>query len=124
LVVGVGAACAAYEVEVLLDGSTWLRDIVLIDYVHQPFWPGFLMGAGAIGGDAIKSFFNRQTGIVPSSRWLVFEHLDFFFGTSLLLSVVQPLPLAPWLAVLPMILVCDFAITALAYSLVLKEAWI
>jgi len=124
LVVGGAAACAAYQIQVLLDGSTWLRDIALLDYVHQPFWPGFFMGIGAIGGDAIKSFFKRQIGIGPGSPWLVFDQLDFFFGASLLLSLVQPLPLAPWLAALPIVFVCDVAITALAYSLGMKEAWI
>jgi hypothetical protein len=52
----------------------------------------------------------------------VFDQLDFFFGASLLLWMVQPLPLVPWLAVLPIVLVCDVAVTAFAYRLGLKEA--
>jgi CDP-2,3-bis-(O-geranylgeranyl)-sn-glycerol synthase len=123
LFIGVAAGIAAYELQVLLY-DTGLRDFALLDYRRHPFLPGFLMGFGAIAGDAIKSFFKRQVGIAPGASWIGFDQLDFFFGASLLLSIVQPLPFLPWLAVLPIVLLCDMAVCVLAYWLGLKEAWI
>ena len=124
LVVGVGAGVAVYEVQRLLYAMGWLREFALLDYGRHPLLPGVLLGFGAIAGDAVKSFFKRQIDIAPGSSWLVFDQLDFFFGASLLLCLVQPLPFLPWLAVLPIIFVCDLVVCVLAYQMGLKEAWI
>jgi CDP-2,3-bis-(O-geranylgeranyl)-sn-glycerol synthase len=124
LVFGVIAGSAAYELQGLLYEFGWLRELALVDYHRQSVLPGLLMGFGAIAGDSIKSFFKRQLGIPSGSSWLVFDQLDFFFGSSLLLSMVQPLPLLPWVAVLPIVFVCDVIVAALAYTCGLKDAWI
>ena len=124
LIVGVAAASAAYEIQAILYALGWLREFAQLDYARHPLLPGLLMGFGAIAGDAVKSFFKRQMDIPPGSSWLVFDQLDFFFGASLLLRIVQPFALVPWLAVLPIVFVCDVAVAAAAYWLGLKEAWI
>ena len=46
------------------------------------------------------------------------------FRASAMLSIVQSLSLLPWCAVLPLVFVCDVAVTAVAYRRGLKEAWI
>lgn len=124
LVFGVIAGSLVYQLQGLVYEVGWLRELALVDYHRQPVLPGILMGFGAIAGDSIKSFFKRQRGIAPGSSWLVCDQLDFFFGASLLLSVVQPLPLLPWMAVLPIVFVCDVVVAALAYQFGLKDAWI
>ena len=124
LIAGVATGVAVYEVQVLLYLTGWLRDFALFDYDHDRFLPGLLLSFGAIAGDAVKSFFKRRVGIPPGSSWLVFDQLDFFFGASLLASVIQPLPPLEWLAVLPIIFVCDIAICAIGYWLGLKDDWI
>ena len=124
LIVGVAAGAAAYEVQVFFYVAEWLRPFAVLDYARHPLLPGLLMGFGAIGGDAVKSLYKRQMGIEPGSSWLVFDQLDFFFGASLLLWFVQPLPFFTWIAVLPIVFACDIAICALACWLGLKEDWI
>jgi len=72
-----------------------------IQYELQPFLPwlsiapyarwielGFLLGAGAMAGDLVKSFFKRQAGIPPGKPWIPFDQLDFVIGALLLSSIV------------------------------------
>ena len=54
-------------------------DIQLYNY-NSWFLFGFLMGAGALLGDLIKSFFKRRAGIKPGQRWIPFDQMDFIFG--------------------------------------------
>src|SRR5205085_1370376 len=96
----------------------------LLDYQRHPVLPGFLMGIGAIGGDAAKSFFKRQLGIAPGASWIVLDQLDFFLGASLLVAAVTPLPPLAWAAALPVVFTGDVLACILAYRLGLKDAWI
>ncbi len=41
----------------------------LVDYDRWPLI-GLLLGAGAIGGDMVKSFFKRRLKIAPGDRWI------------------------------------------------------
>lgn len=41
---------------------------------------GPLLGLGALGGDAIKSFFKRQRGTPPGKSWFPFDQIDLPVG--------------------------------------------
>lgn len=41
---------------------------------------GPLLGLGALGGDAIKSFFKRQRGTPPGETWFPFDQIDLPLG--------------------------------------------
>lgn len=41
---------------------------------------GFLMGFGALTGDAIKSFVKRRIGIKPGEKFIPFDQIDFVAG--------------------------------------------
>lgn len=41
---------------------------------------GPLFGLGALGGDAIESFFKRQRGIPSGASWIPFDQLDYIVG--------------------------------------------
>lgn len=67
----------------------WLQKIVyasgftslaIIDYEDFSVLLGFLLGFGAIFGDAIKSYYKRKAGIKPGECWLGFDQLDFVVG--------------------------------------------
>jgi len=66
----------------------------LIDYAAiSPLVLGLLFGLGALGGDAVKSFFKRQMGIASGQKWVPFDQLDFVVGGLLLVSIVFVPPL-------------------------------
>lgn len=59
-----------------------------VDYAALPlFILGPLFGIGALGGDAIESFFKRQRGIPAGQKWMPFDQLDYIVG-----SVLATLP--------------------------------
>jgi len=52
-----------------------------LDYVGLPtLLLGPLFAIGALGGDAIKSFFKRQVGIRPGGTWFPFDQIDYIIG--------------------------------------------
>ncbi len=52
----------------------------LIDYADFSLLLGFLLGAGAILGDLVKSYYKRKGGLAPGERWIPFDQVDFIIG--------------------------------------------
>lgn len=77
----------------LFDQSAWLQNnISLVDYHTVSLWLGPLLGAGALLGDAVESFFKRQFDVPPGEPWFPFDQIDYIIGGILLSSLVAPLP--------------------------------
>ncbi len=77
-----------------------IRSIISIDYSTTSLWLGFLLGAGALLGDAVESFFKRQLGISSGEAWFPFDQIDYIVGGILLSSLVIILPLRHYLVLL------------------------
>lgn len=66
-----------------------------VDYAALPLLllgPAFAIGA--LGGDALKSFFKRRIGIEAGKTWLPFDQLDYIIGgvlISMLFVILTPL---------------------------------
>ncbi|MEK6901094.1 MAG: CDP-archaeol synthase [Nanoarchaeota archaeon] len=56
------------------------RSLAVIDYHDFSVLLGFLLGAGAILGDLVKSYYKRKGGIKPGHSWIPFDQLDFVIG--------------------------------------------
>jgi CDP-2,3-bis-(O-geranylgeranyl)-sn-glycerol synthase len=76
---------------------TWLQsrldwDRAIVDYDR---WLdlGARMGAGAMLGDSVKSFFKRRRRVAPGGTWIPFDQLDFVLGA---LVLVWPLVALAW----------------------------
>lgn len=55
-----------------------------VDYAHLPtLLMGSLFAIGALGGDAIESFFKRQRGTAPGHGWFPWDQLDYIIGASI-----------------------------------------
>lgn len=65
----------------------------ILSKVYWPFdfspltWSA-LIGAGALIGDAVKSFFKRRVGIKSGKPWIPFDQIDYTVGALALGSVV------------------------------------
>lgn len=56
-----------------------------IDYTQLPtLLLGPLFAIGALGGDAIESFFKRQRNTPPGHGWFPWDQLDYIIGASLI----------------------------------------
>jgi CDP-2,3-bis-(O-geranylgeranyl)-sn-glycerol synthase len=60
-----------------------LRAIAL---ASGPAWWGAVLGAGAISGDLIKSFFKRRVGVPAGASWVPCDQLDWVVGAVAALS--------------------------------------
>lgn len=73
----------------------WLSGTRIIDYANPNIlWLGPLLGIGALGGDAIESFFKRQLRILSGESWFPFDQLDYILGGLLLAAPFFPVPLS------------------------------
>ena len=55
---------------------------------------GLLFAIGALGGDAIESFFKRQHGIPPGGGWFPWDQLDSVIGCAI--AILPFIVLTPW----------------------------
>jgi len=55
---------------------------------------GAALAAGALGGDALKSFVKRQFNIAPGKPWPPFDQIDAALGALLVASFIFPLTFA------------------------------
>lgn len=105
LVTGIVAATIIVWLQQFLVGqSDWLeRQLAQIDYANLPtLLAGLLFGLGALGGDAIESFFKRRQRIAAGHSWFPFDQLDYIIGGALALLPLVRLELVQylWLAIL------------------------
>ncbi len=73
--------------------SELLQDITYLNYsaIHVGLLGGAL-GAGALLGDAIESFFKRQFGVPSGRSWFPFDQIDYIIGGLLVSSLVIDMP--------------------------------
>jgi CDP-2,3-bis-(O-geranylgeranyl)-sn-glycerol synthase len=73
---------------VTMHSSALLHLTDEINYVHLPtLLLGPALGAGALLGDAVESFFKRQLDIEPGTSWFPFDQTDFIIG-----AIIASLP--------------------------------
>jgi CDP-2,3-bis-(O-geranylgeranyl)-sn-glycerol synthase len=83
-VVGFGAGVLAAVVVTLAQSRiTWPGGLVAYDH-----WIalGLRFGAGAMWGDAAKSFVKRRLGIAPGKPWIPLDQVDFVLGALILVG--------------------------------------
>ena len=79
LIFGVMFAIVIAYLQFLLYNAGFFRDISFNSYQNWLLF-GFLMGFGALVGDAVKSFFKRRLGIKPGEKFVPFDQTDFVVG--------------------------------------------
>jgi CDP-2,3-bis-(O-geranylgeranyl)-sn-glycerol synthase len=83
---------------------------------------GFLLGFGALAGDALKSFVKRRRRLPPGTRWVPWDQLDFVLGALLFVAAWADLGVADVAAILAVSFVGDLAVNRVAYWLGIKQA--
>lgn len=83
---------------------------------------GPLFGVGALGGDAIKSFFKRQVGVPPGKRWFPFDQVDFILGSAVAVLPFIRLSLLQYALLLVIWVGLHMAVTCIAWLLHLKDS--
>lgn len=81
--------------QVLFAHFDWAQYVSAdVDYGVLPtLLLGPLFAIGALGGDAIESFFKRQRGIKSGGSWVPFDQIDYIIGSvivSLFFVILSP----------------------------------
>jgi CDP-2,3-bis-(O-geranylgeranyl)-sn-glycerol synthase len=93
-----------------------------VSYAHLPtllLGPAF--GLGALGGDAIESFFKRQRGIASGNAWVPFDQIDYIVGSILLSLPFVVLPAVTYAYIFVIWFGIHLAASYTGYELGLKE---
>ncbi|MFY9823898.1 MAG: CDP-archaeol synthase [Thermoanaerobaculia bacterium] len=115
IALGIAVAIAAAFLESLAGGSA-----VAVD-PGRWLSLGFLLGLGAMAGDAVKSFFKRRLGIAPGHPWIPFDQIDFQIGALLLAGHRAEIGAADVVWLLAAGFVGDLLINQIAGRLKIKE---
>lgn len=93
-----------------------------INYQTLPtFILGPLFGVGALGGDAVESFFKRQRGTPSGHAWFPFDQIDYIIGAILATMFVTRLPAAAYVWAVCVWPLAHVAVSYLGFRLGLKE---
>ena len=95
--------------------------LALIDYDGFSFLFGILLGAGAIAGDLIKSYFKRKRKIKPGQPWFPWDQLDFVFGGLIAGMLVYVPPAEIVLVLLVLSPVLHMLFSYIGYRLRMKQ---
>jgi CDP-2,3-bis-(O-geranylgeranyl)-sn-glycerol synthase len=99
--------------------ADWTRQI---DYDQLPtLIVGPLFAIGALGGDAIESFFKRQRGVAPGHGWFPFDQTDYIIGGAIATASFVSLSLLQYLWLLTLWLAVHLVASAIGYLLGVKE---
>lgn len=81
---------------------------------------GFLLGSGALCGDAIESLAKRRVGIKPGDSWLPFDQLDYVIGGLVLVSFAVLLPISAIVYIVLTYFLLHLLVSYVGYLLGLK----
>jgi CDP-2,3-bis-(O-geranylgeranyl)-sn-glycerol synthase len=101
----------------------WARTLTSsVDYRTLPtFVLGPLFGIGALGGDAIESFFKRQINIQPGHGWFPFDQTDYIIGGAVASAPFVHLRFLQYVLLLFIWLIVHVIASAIGYLFGLKE---
>lgn len=85
---------------------------------------GFLMGFGALFGDAIKSFFKRRLDIKPGHKFIPFDQIDFIVGALVFAMLLVDVTLKIFLTSLFLSIILLIIVNHTAfYMKIRREKW-
>lgn len=125
LIVGIISATLILWLQQYLVGEvSWIRSFTdQVDYQSLPtLIVGPLFAIGALGGDAIESFFKRQRGIAPGKGWFPFDQTDYIIGGAIATMPFIHLSLGQYAWLLLLWLVVHVISTIIGYCIGLKDS--
>ncbi len=82
---------------------------------------GFLLGFGALMGDAVKSFFKRRANVKPGKQWIPWDQIDWVLGSLLFFHFYQPVSLTALIIALLLFGLLHPVVNMIGYHLKIKK---
>lgn len=119
----IAGTLALFIQQLLVHHFSWFTEYNQeVNYANLPlFLVGPLFGIGALGGDAVKSFFKRQLNIAPGKTWFPFDQLDYIVGGALATAPFVNLRWSQYAWIALVWLIVHVLSTVTGYFLHLKE---
>jgi CDP-2,3-bis-(O-geranylgeranyl)-sn-glycerol synthase len=124
LIAGILCATLALGLQQLaVEHIGWIRSMTSqVNYMSLPTLVlGPLFGLGALGGDAIESFFKRQRGVAPGEGWFPFDQTDYIIGGALATMPFVQLTILQYLWLIVLWLIVHVVSSYVGYLLGLKD---
>lgn len=119
----VTAILSVYITRAAYNQYQFVRDNSFLDYNEvNLLLLGFLLGAGALIGDSVKSFFKRRVDLQPGKSWLPFDQIDFIIGMSLFSAIYIRFDLFFYIVTLVLWFSMHVSSTVLGYLVKLKDS--
>ncbi len=99
----------------------FFESLSVVNYTEETWLFGFLLGSGAVWGDAIKSFFKRQANRPPGVPWIPFDQIDYTVGAVVLVSIIHFPGVGLTIAIICFGFVLHILFNLLGYILRLKK---
>jgi hypothetical protein len=109
--------------QLIVGHNSWVHSLTSqVDYTTLPtLILGPLFGLGALGGDAIESFFKRQRGVAPGQGWFPFDQIDYIVGGALATMPFVQLTILQYSWLIVLWLIVHVGASYIGYVLHLKE---
>jgi len=109
--------------QLAVDHSSWLQVwTARVDYSQLPALVlGPLFAFGALGGDAVESFFKRRRGIAPGRGWFPFDQTDYIIGAAIASVPFVTLSLPQYAVLIILWLAIHVAASVIGYFIGVKE---
>lgn len=104
-----------------ISKSAWLADVDLVKGEVNIVLFGAITGLFALLGDAIESFFKRQSGIMPGKPWVPFDQTDFILGAYVFIGMTLDLSPSQYVIGLIAYTLLHPIFSYIAYMLKLKK---
>jgi CDP-2,3-bis-(O-geranylgeranyl)-sn-glycerol synthase len=110
--------------QLAVSHAGWLQSWTdQVDYTQLPtLIVGPLFAIGALGGDAIESFFKRQRGIAPGKGWFPFDQTDYIIGGAIATMPFVHLSILQYAWMLVLWLLIHVISTVVGYLIGVKDS--
>ncbi len=108
----------------IYNNNNAIKTLIPINYAMlNPLLFGTLSGLGALGADAIKSFFKRRIGLPPSTAWFPFDQIDYIVGGIIATSFLVRLTFFEYILIIIVWFCLHIVASRIGYFLHLKNVW-
>ncbi len=87
----------------------------------NPLILGFLLGFGALAGDAIKSFFKRAIDIPSGQTWFPYDQLDSTLGALIAVAFYITFSIGDWAIVIVGGVVVHLVVVSVGYAVGVRD---
>jgi CDP-2,3-bis-(O-geranylgeranyl)-sn-glycerol synthase len=123
LIFGVIFAIIISFIQYLFFNNNIFVEISLIDY-NNWLLLGLLMGAGALVGDLVESFFKRRLNYKPGQSFVPFDQIDFVLGALIFTYPIVRMPIDVIITIIIISFVLHIIVNHLSYYLKIRgEKW-